>query len=70
MMTVTRIDVNTGKEYMLDLTFVSNTIASVCDWTVYQDGTQTSHHYIITKKLFGRHFWKKVIDIKVRLLME
>lgn len=35
----TQIDVNTGKESVIDLTFVSNTIASVCDWTVYQKGT-------------------------------
>lgn len=47
----TRIDVNTGKESVLDLTLVSNSIASVCDWLVYQEGTVGSDHYPIWCKI-------------------
>ncbi len=41
----TRIDVNTGKESVLDLTLVSNSIAAICDWSVYSEGTIGSDHY-------------------------
>ncbi len=30
----TRIDVNTGKKSVLDLTLVSNSIEAICDWSV------------------------------------
>lgn len=41
----TRIDVNMGKESVLDLTLVSNSIAAICDWSVYREGTIGSDHY-------------------------
>lgn len=40
----TRVNLNTGKESVIDLTFVSNTIAPVCDWIVYQEGTPGRNH--------------------------
>lgn len=44
-MSKTRINVNTGKTLTLDLTLVSNNIALICDWSVYQHGTIGSDHY-------------------------
>ena len=41
----TRIDVNTGKESSLDLTIVTNALAPLCEWGVYQKGTIGSDHY-------------------------
>lgn len=41
----TTIDVNSGKESVLDITLALNSIASVCDWSVYQDGTVGSNYF-------------------------
>lgn len=41
----TRIDVNTGKESVLDFTLVSHNIGLICDCKVYQEGTVGSDHY-------------------------
>ncbi len=46
----TRIDVNTGKESVLDLMLVTNTLAP-CDWHVYQDRTIDSDHYPIYSQI-------------------
>ncbi|KAG5832008.1 hypothetical protein ANANG_G00286560 [Anguilla anguilla] len=47
----TRIDVNTGKESVIDLTLVTNTLARLCEWDVYQEGTIGSDHYPIYSKI-------------------
>lgn len=48
---MTRIDIRTGKESVLDLTFVSNNLATICDWRVYKDGTIGSDHYPVICKI-------------------
>lgn len=47
----TRIDIHTGKESVLDLTLISNSMASVCDWSVYHEGTIGSDHYPVLCKI-------------------
>ena len=44
----TRIDVNTGRESVPDLTLVSSSVPTVSDWSVYQQGTIGSDHYPIS----------------------
>lgn len=82
----TRIDVHTGKESVLDLTLVSNSIASVCDWSVYNEGTIGSDHYPIWCKInmetplvienrggkwiFEKANWEKFLDISDKYLSQ
>lgn len=47
----TRIDVSTGRESVLDLTLVSSSMAAICDWSVYKDGTVGSDHYPVLCKI-------------------
>lgn len=47
----TRIDVNTGRESVLDLTLVSSSMAKMSDWSVYHQGTIGSDHYPILCKV-------------------
>lgn len=47
----TRIEVSTGKESVLDLTLVSSSMAAICNWSVYKDGTIGSDHYPVLCKI-------------------
>lgn len=35
---------NTGREFALDLTLVSSSMAAICNWSVYKEGTVGSDH--------------------------
>ena len=41
----TRVDINTGRESVLDLSIVSSSLAPRCEWEVYRDSTLGSDHY-------------------------
>lgn len=43
----TRIDAHTGRESVLDLTLVSNTLARKCHWEVWEGSCIGSDHYSI-----------------------
>lgn len=42
-----RIDAHTGRESVLDLTLVSNTLARKCHWEVWEGSCIGSDHYSI-----------------------
>lgn len=47
----TRTDIRSGKESVLDLTFLSGRLALKCEWEVYEESTFGSDHYPIICKL-------------------
>lgn len=49
----TRIDVSSGKESVLDLTFASSSLAPLCEWRVNNKSFGSDHYLVVSKIRFG-----------------